>query len=89
MTREELLKLEHLEIATVTKFVHLHTEPGYVITPWFDGMDILEYSGSACYYMPIRDNYVDYRVITEVDHLELEKQRKEAEIEKEKEKDNE
>lgn len=75
MTRQELLSMDHLAIAEVTKFVHIHTEEGYVMTEWNDSMDIKEYNGSVCYYMPIRDEYADYRVITLAEHEELEKQR--------------
>ena len=78
MTREELLNLEHLAIAEVTKFVHIHTEEGFYMTDWKDGQDFKEYSGSVCYYMPIRDTYVDYRVITAEQHNELMKQQEEA-----------
>lgn len=78
MTREELLNLEHLAIAEVTKFVHIHTEEGFYMTDWKDGQDIKEYSGSVCYYMPIRDTYNDYRVITAEQHNELMKQQEET-----------
>lgn len=89
MTREELLSLDHLAIAEVTKFVHIHTEDGYIMTDWVEGNDIMEYSGSACYYMPIRENYADYRIITLAEHTELEKQRDEAVELKNKEIENE
>lgn len=85
MTRQELLSLEHLAVAEVTKFVHIHTEEGYVITPWLEGGDIKEYSGSVCYYMPIREEYPTHRVITTAEHNELEQQRDE-EVQKEVEK---
>lgn len=75
MTRQELLSMDHLAIAEVTKFVHIHTEEGWYMTEWKDGDDIKEYSGSVCYYMPIREDYADYRVITAEEHNELEKQR--------------
>lgn len=75
MTRQELLSMDHLAIAEVTKFVHIHTEEGYVMTEWNDSMDIKEYNGSVCYYMPIRDEYANYRVIALAEHEELEKQR--------------
>lgn len=77
MTRQELLNLEHLAVAEVTKFVHIHTEDGWYMTDW-DGGDIKEYSGSVCYYMPIRDTYPDYRVITAEEHEELMKRQEEA-----------
>lgn len=78
MTRDELLNLEHLAIAEVTKFVHIHTEEGYFMTEWMEGQDIKEYSGSVCYYMPIRDTYADYRIITAEEHAELERLQEEA-----------
>lgn len=78
MTREELLNLDHLAIAEVTKFVHIHTEEGYFMTEWVEGQDIKEYSGSVCYYMPIRDTYADYRIITAEEHAELERLQVEA-----------
>lgn len=78
MTREQILKLEHLKTAEVTVFVHLHSEDGWYITSWKEGDDIKDYAGSVCYYMPIRDEYEDFRVITEEDHKELEQQRDRA-----------
>lgn len=84
MTREQVLSLDHLAVAEATVFVHLHTEDGWILTNWKEGDDIKEYSGSECYYMPIRDEYKDFRVITVEEHNELEKQRDE-EIEKENE----
>lgn len=85
MTRQELLSLEHLAIAEVTKFVHLHTEEGWYITDW-NGEDIKQYHSSVCYYMPIRDTYNDYRVITTEEHnklLEMQETAIKAELNKE------
>ena len=48
MTREELLKLDNLAIAEVTKFVHIHTKEGFYMNEWKEGHDIKEYSGSVC-----------------------------------------
>lgn len=70
MTRQELLSLEHLAIAEVTKFVHIHTEDGWYMTDW-DGEDIKQYHGSVCFYMPIRDTYSDYRIISAEEHNKL------------------
>ena len=78
MTQKELLSLDHLSIAEVKKFVHIHTEEGYVMTSWTDEKDIKEYAGSVCYYMPIRNEYEDYRIITLKEHNELENRRDEA-----------
>lgn len=89
MTRQELLSLDHLAIAVVTKFVHIHTEDGYMMTDWVEGNDIKQYSGSNCYYMPIQEVYPDYRIITLAEHTELEKQREEAVELKNKEIENE
>jgi hypothetical protein len=75
MTKQELLSLDHLSIAEVKKFVHIHTEEGYFMTSWTDEKDIKEYAGSVCYYMPIRDEYEDYRIITLEEHNELESRR--------------
>ena len=78
MTQSELLNLEHLSIAEVKKFVHIHTEEGYFMTSWTDDKDIKEYAGSVCFYMPIRGVYDDYRIITLEEHNEYEKLRDEA-----------
>lgn len=78
MTKQELLSLEHLAIAEETKFVHVHTEDGYIMTVWKEDENILKYAGSECYYMPIREEYPDYRIITVEEHNELEKKRDEA-----------
>lgn len=64
MTQKELLSLEHLKIAEVKTFVHIHTEDGWVLTDWNTGDDIKNYWSSVCMYTPIKDQYPDYRVIT-------------------------
>ena len=76
MKLEELLKLDHLKIAEVDKFVHIHSENGFIITNW-DEKDVKEYFGSECFYMPIRDEYEEFRVIELTKHLELEEERDE------------
>ena len=78
MTKYELLNLPHLKIARETIFVHVHTEDGWVLTSWKEGDDIREYSGGVCYYMPIRDTYEDYRLVTIDEHNQYEKERDEA-----------
>lgn len=82
MTQKQLLEMEHLSIKEVKPgmFVHVHTEDGYMITPWFEGDDIKEYMGTVCMYMPIRETYDDYRIITVEEHNELEERQKEEEI---------
>lgn len=81
MTQQEILKLENLKVAEIkpNMFLHIHSNDGYVITSWFEGDDIKNYSGSICYYMPIMDNYDDnYRVITSDEHERLEQLQREA-----------
>lgn len=77
MTKQELLNLEHLSIAEETVFVHVHTEEGFIITDYKEGDEITNYSGSECMYMPIKDEYVDYRIITVEEHKEFERLREE------------
>ena len=84
MTKKELLSLEHLAIAEETVFVHIHTEEGWYMTDWDENDDIKEYSGSVCYYMPIRNEYGNYRVITADEHQRLEAERDKAIAEMEK-----
>lgn len=81
MTQDQILNMEHLSIAEVKpgKFVHVHAEEGYRITPWGEHEDIKSYSGSICMYMPIRESYDDdYRTITVEEHEELERKCREA-----------
>lgn len=78
MTRQEVLNLDHLAIAEVTRFLHIHSEKGYVITEWKEGDDIKQYSGSNCYYMPIKDEYPDFRVITLEEDMRLNSEREAA-----------
>lgn len=80
MTQKELLELENLKIAEVkpNMFVHVHTNDGYFITSWTENDDIKDYSGSTCMWLPIRDSYIDYRIITLAEHEEYETRQKEA-----------
>ena len=77
MLKEELLKLDNLSIAEEKTgyFVHIHTKDGYILTSW-NGEDIKEYSGSVCAYMPIRDEYPEYRVIGVDEHLKLQEEQR-------------
>ena len=79
MLKEELLKLDNLSIAEEKTgyFVHIHTKDGYILTSW-NGEDIKEYSGSVCAYMPIRDEYPEYRVIGVDEHLRLQEEHRNA-----------
>ena len=66
MTQREILNLNNLKVAELkpNMFLHIHAKDGYMITPYFDGMDIKNYESGECYYMPIENEYPDYRVIT-------------------------
>lgn len=82
MTRDEILKMDHLKVAEVKPgmFVHIHAEDDYRITSFNpETDDIKNYSGSICMFMPIRDSYDDdYKVITVAEHEEYERQAREA-----------
>jgi hypothetical protein len=90
MTKRELLNLEHLKIAEEKKdyFVHVHCEDGWYLTDW-DKEDIKEFHASVCMYLPIRDKYNNYYLITLEDYnrlmneqrIVLEKEREEREKE--------
>ena len=77
MLKEELLKLDNLSISEEKPgyFVHIHTKEGYILTSW-DGEDIKEYSGSVCAFMPIRDEYPEYRIIGVEEHLKLQEEQR-------------
>lgn len=83
MTREELMALSHLNISEITRFVHLHTEEGWFLTDYFEGMDIKEFCYTNCLYLPIKDEYNAYRVIDEVEKAMLEERAEEARREEE------
>lgn len=90
MTKKELLNLEHLKIAEEKKdyFVHVHCEDGWYLTDW-NKEDIKEFHASVCMYLPIRDKYNNYYLITLEDYnrlmneqrIALEKEREEREKE--------
>lgn len=80
MNKENLMKVEHLDINQVEDglFHHVHVEEGYMLTSWNENDDIKEYQGFECLYMPIADEYVDFRVISKEEHDSLEAQAEEA-----------
>lgn len=73
MTKDNLLKLEHTT-STVGKYIAITAEEGYRITSWKEGEDIATFSSFTQSYLPIKDKYPDYRVITqeEADRLQAE-----------------
>lgn len=83
MIKADLLKLEHLVIAEEKPnyFVHLHTEEGYYLTDW-NKEDIKQFHASVCYYMPIKDEYNEFYIITKEEYDNYSKEQREV-IEKE------
>lgn len=75
MTQKELLNLDHLKIAEVKPgyFTHIHAEDGFYITDW-DKKEIKDYSASICMYLPIREEYKDYYIITAEEDTEYRRQ---------------
>jgi len=83
MKKEDLLKLDHLKIAEETpKYLHIHCEDGFKATSWKEGDELKDFNCFRCAYMPVRDEYPDYHIITEEKAKELEDKQHE-EIEKE------
>lgn len=83
MTQKELLALPHLAVAEVNeKWVHIHTEEGYYITDFDQETgDINEYSDFTCMYSPInKEEYPEYYIITEVEHLTNEENKRNQEF---------
>lgn len=82
MTQKELLALPHLAIAEVNeKWVHIHTEEGFYITDFDkEKCDINEYSDFTCMYSPIKEEYPEYYIITEVEHLTNEENKRNQEF---------
>lgn len=66
MTQREILNLNNLKVAELkpNMFLHIHAKDGFIITAFKEGDDITKYVGSVCYYMSIKNEYPDYRVIT-------------------------
>ena len=83
MTQKELLALPHLAIAEVNeKWVHIHTEEGFYITDFDQEKgDINEYSDFTCMYSTINtEEYPEYYIITEVEHLTNEENKRNQEF---------
>lgn len=80
MTKEELMQLDNAVVEEVpNKFIHVQANEGYAITDWNE-KDIKDFTSCHVMYMPIADNYKDYRTITEAENKRLQDlQREEAE----------
>lgn len=75
MTREELMTMPHLDIAEIKRMVHIHTEEGWYIAEGMD--DIKEFAYTNCLYLPIKDEYLGYAVISaeDVERYQAEKEK--------------
>lgn len=73
MTKKQLLSMEHT-ISKVGEYITLTADSGYCITLWKSGSDIATFSCFTQSFMPIRDKYPEYRVITtaEAERLQAE-----------------
>lgn len=64
MTLQELMNLPHLSIAEQKRLIHLHTEDGWFICNYSEGMDINDYISTNCLYLPVEDEYDEFSVIS-------------------------
>ena len=65
MKKEDLLKLEHLEVIREDRLLQLKVEKGYVICNYKEGMDMNEYMSTQHLILPVRDEYIEeYSTIT-------------------------
>jgi hypothetical protein len=68
MKFEDLKKLPHILICEYTgNTLHLHTEEGYYLTD-FNNEDYLNYDDFFCTFLPIKEEYPNFQVITEEIH---------------------
>lgn len=65
MTKLELMSLQHLDVAEQKRLIHLHSEEGWLICNFTEGMDIMDYASTNCLYVPVKDEYIEtYSTIT-------------------------
>lgn len=68
MKFEDLQKIEALEVCEYTgNTLHLHCKQGYYLTE-FTGDDYLKYTDFFCAFLPIKEEYQNYQVITVEQH---------------------
>lgn len=77
MKFEDLQKIAELEVCEYTgNTLHLHCKQGYYLTE-FTGDDYLKYTDFFCTFLPIKEEYPNYHVITIEQHNDnLEKRKK-------------
>lgn len=71
MNKETLLSLPHLAVAEEVegKYIHLKCEDGYVLAVHSEAENILNYMASTETFMPIRESYPEYSVITTSENI--------------------
>lgn len=68
MKFEDLQKIEALEVCEYTgNTLHLHCKQGYYLTE-FTGDDYLKYTDFFCTFLPIKEEYQNYQVVTLEQH---------------------
>ena len=68
MKFEDLQKIEVLEVCEYTgNTLHLHCKEGYFLTD-FTGDDYLKYTDFFCTFLPIKEEYQNYQVVTVEQH---------------------
>lgn len=68
MKFEDLQKIEALEVCEYTgNTLHLHCKQGYYLTE-FTGDDYLKYTDFFCTFLPVKEEYPNYQVLTIEQH---------------------
>ena len=77
MKFEDLQKIEALEVCEYTgNTLHLHCKQGYYLTEFTED-DYLKYTDFFCAFLPIKEEYPNYQVLTIEQHNDnLEKRKK-------------
>ena len=87
MKHSDILKLAHTTHTDDNGICKTMCDEGYHITAWFEGDDILQYSGSKVMInrtdLTDTKEYADVRIITEEYHLEKEELRRQEEKKRE------
>lgn len=78
MKFEDLQKIEALEVCEYTgNTLHLHCKQGYYLTE-FTGDDYLKYTDFFCAFLPIKEEYPNYQLLTNEQHNENLEKRNQA-----------
>lgn len=78
MKFEDLQKIAELEVCEYTgNTLHLHCKQGYYLTE-FTGDDYLKYTDFFCAFLPIKEEYPNYQLLTNEQHNENLEKRNQA-----------